>query len=250
MVNDRIGEIRKSNNCGLMKIVEYNGVRDITIKFKTGSVVKTRYDHFKRGTVKDPLFPSVFGIGYLGIGKFKAKINNKNTTEYQTWYNMLQRCYDPYIINKKLTYQDATVSEIWKNFQNFAEWHKKNYYDLFDEDVHLDKDIIKKGNKVYCPEFCAFVPQSINALLTKSDKARGKYPIGVSFNKHNKKYKSYMLINGKQKHLGYFSTSIEAFNSYKIAKEEQIQVVANKYKNILKAKVFDSLMNYKVFITD
>lgn len=37
----------------------------------------------------------------------------------------------------------------------------------------LDKDILNKGNKVYCPENCIFVPRRINNLFTKSNRVRG-----------------------------------------------------------------------------
>ena len=249
-MKNRTGEIRKSNNCGLMKIIEYTGSMDIKVKFKTGSIVKTQYGAFKRGDVKDPLFPSVFGIGFMGIGKYKPSINRKMTIEYQIWNSMLQRCYDPYRINKQPTYQNATVCKKWWNFQTFAEWHNKNYYELLDEDVQLDKDIIKKGNKIYSPEFCSFVPQSINMLFVKSDKIRGKYPIGIHFDKNSNKYKAQVKINGKQKHLGYFTTPVEAFDVYKIEKEKQIKIMALKYKEILDIRVYDSLMAYEVEITD
>jgi len=153
----RTGEIRKGNS-GLMKIIEYNGSNDIKVKFKTGPIVRTQYNHFKTGNVKDPLFPNVFGIGYFGVGKYKLSINGKNTIWYNAWHNMLRHCYDLYYINKNLTYQNVIVCEKWLNFQNFAEWFQNNYYELLDEEVNLDKDIIRKGNKVYSPEFCSFVP--------------------------------------------------------------------------------------------
>lgn len=38
---------------------------------------------------------------------------------------------------------------------------------------------------------------------------------GVSYNKKNKKWKAYININGKQKHLGYFSTAELAYEAYK-----------------------------------
>ena len=243
-------EIKKSKNCGLMKIIEYNGNRNIKVKFKTGSIIKTQYGAFKKGSVKDPLFPIVYGAGYLGIGKYKSKINGKATIKYDTWHSMIQRCYDPYYINKRLTYQDAAVCKFFLNFQNFAKWHREEYYELIDEKVELDKDIIKKENKIYSPEFCSFVPQSINNLLTKCDKVRGEYPIGVCFEKRSNKYRSQIQINGKSKHLGLFSTPTEAFQSYKCAKKKQIKVMANKYKNVLDIRVYDSLMDYNVEITD
>jgi len=68
-----------------MKIIEYNGCRDIKVKFKTGTVVKARYDHFKTGNVKDPLFPSIYKTGYLGIGKYKMSINSNHAIGYKIW---------------------------------------------------------------------------------------------------------------------------------------------------------------------
>jgi len=248
-LKNRTGEIRKGNY-GLMKIIEYNGWEDIKVKFKTGSIVKTNYSNFKKGKIKDPLFPIVCNIGFMGIGKYKAQINGKHTIEYRTWQNMLERCYNPYHINRRLKYQNVIVCEFFQNFQNFAEWHQENYYELVDERIELDKDIIKKGNKIYSPEFCSFVPSSINMLMIKCDKARGKYPIGVSSRKSTKKYYSRLKVNGKDKCLGLFSTPKKAFNTYKIAKENHIKIMANKYKDVLDTRVYDSLMDYKVEITD
>jgi hypothetical protein len=39
-------------------------------------------------------------------------------------------------------------------------------------------------------------------------------PVGVCFNKNDKKYQSYIYINGKQQHLGKFNTIKEASNVY------------------------------------
>ena len=249
-IKNRVGEIIESNQCGPMEIVEYKNNSDIKVKFKTGTILKTNYQSFKIGCIKDPLFPNVFEIGFMGIGKYKSSINGKHTIEYKTWQNMLKRCYDPYFINKHLTYQDVVVCDEWLNFQNLAKWHQENYYELLDESVHLDKDTIKIGNKVYSPEFCAFVPQSINNLLIKRDKLRGKCPIGVSFKKENNKYQAKIQINGKTKHLGYFSTQEKAFLTYKIAKEKYIKTMVNKYKDVLDIRIYDSLMQYKISITD
>lgn len=249
-MKNKIGEIRKSKNCGLMKIIEYNGAKDIKVKFKTGFITKTQYAHFKIGNVRDPLFYNIFGVGCFGIGKYKTIINSKKTTEYINWCNMLKRCYDPYTINKRLTYQNTIVCKEWLNFQTFAEWHQKNYYQIPGERIELDKDIIKRSNKIYCPEYCSFIPQSINSLLIKCDKARGKYPIGVDFDKNRNKYRSNLSVNGKNKHLGRFYTSLEAFNAYKIAKEKQIRIMANKYKQYLPKKIYSHLMIYNVEITD
>lgn len=246
--NKRIGETRKSNSCGMMEIIEYKKAMDIKVKFKTGSIIKTQYGQFKKGEVYDPLFPSVFGIGYMGIGKYKATANGSITIEYKKWHGMMQRCYDPYCINRQPRYINITVCKEWLNFQVFSEWFNNNYYEVKNERVELDKDIIKRGNKIYCPEYCSLVPQSINAMLTKNNKFRGEYPIGVY--KKTNRYIAVTNRNKKKRYIGNFSTPTEAFCAYKKEKEKEIKFRANKYKGVLNEKVYKSLIKYKVKISD
>ena len=86
---------------------------------------------------------------------------------------MLRRCYDEKLHKKYPTYIDCKVCEEWLNFQNFAKWYYNNYYEIENEKICLDKDILHKGNKIYSPDNCVFVPNNINVLFVKSDKSRG-----------------------------------------------------------------------------
>ena len=54
--------------------------------------------------------------------------------------------------------------------------------------MELDKDILVKGNKIYSPEACRFVPQYINTLLTNAGAARGELPCGGVALKPNPKF--------------------------------------------------------------
>lgn len=114
----------------------------------------------------------------------------------------------------------------------------------------LDKDILQKGNKLYSKETCCFVPLEVNSLLVKSDKARGEWPVGVSFNKARGKFEVYLKINGKTKNAGRFNTLEEAFQAYKLSKEAHIKVVAQQWQHLLDERVFQALMSYKVNIND
>ena len=69
-----------------MKIVEYNGKDDITVEFQDeyNAKVHTGYNNFKKGDVKNPYHPSVYGVGYLGEGKYNAYKNKKQTDAYNT----------------------------------------------------------------------------------------------------------------------------------------------------------------------
>ena len=157
---------------------------------------------------------------------------------------MLERCYSEKYQEKYPTYKNCTLDEKWYNFQIFAKWFENNYI----LGHQLDKDILIKGNKIYSPETCCFVPQEINKLFTKSEKARGSLPIGVR--KCNKRYKAIVKLNGKQRHLGTFDTPEEAFNAYKIAKELHIKEVADRWKGQISDRTYYAMYNYQVEITD
>ena len=258
LVEERINEENYNKYGTLMKIVEYNNAIDIIVEFQDEyrTKVHTSYQGFKKGEVKNPYDKTVYNVGYLGGEKYKTKINNKKTKAYEVWMKMLQRCYDPYFINKHLTYKDCFVCEEWHNFQNFCKWFYKNYYECNGEQMCLDKDILCKGNKIYSPETCIFVPQRINNLFIKSNVIRGKYPIGVYWHKKsNKLIAQCQIIDDdkyKQKHLGYFSLDrpFQAFTVYKNFKENYIKQVADKYKDLIPQKLYDVLYSYKVEIND
>ena len=248
---DRIGETRLNNNGEEMRIVRYGGKADIDVQFvKDGTIVEHReYKNFKKGYIKNPFFPSLFGIGFIGIGKFKPfDENGKPTKCHKVWRSMFARCYDPKYQEKYPTYKGCKVCREWWNFQVFAEWYYSHFYEIENEIMNLDKDILCKGNKVYSPENCVFVPQFINKLFVKCDKARGKYPIGVTKNGNN--FLAKVTKDKEQICLGTYDTPEEAFLVYKKAKEQYIKEVAEEYKNKIPQKLYDALMNYKVEIDD
>lgn len=200
--------------------------------------------------------PSIYGVGYIGKGKYKSSIKKKRTRCYSIWANMLQRCYDPYYINKRLTYKDVFVCEEWLCFQNFAEWYYKNVYNCNNERMCLDKDILVKGNKLYSPETCILVPERINMLFVKCDNIRGQYPIGVHYNKKDNRLQVRCRIykNNKSEriYLGQFPLNrpFQAFTCYKNFKENYIKQVADEYKDLIPAKLYDALYKWEVEIND
>jgi len=182
-----------------MTIVEYTDNKNMIVKFDgSGYLKKTNSSSFKKGAVKSPYCKSVCHRGYIGEGKYKIKVDGIVTKQYVDWHNMLQRCYSANFQATRPTYKDCTVCEEWHNFQVFAKWHDENYYEIESDSkrgMNLDKDILKKNNKVYCPEYCVYVPDRINLLFIKKNANRGNLPIGVS--KEGKKYSAQIVINGK-----------------------------------------------------
>ena len=251
---ERLGE-SKMMNCGeIAFIVNCACYNDITVQFKTtGELVKTRYSHFKNGFVKSRFTPSVYGIGIIGNEKSRDE-NGEIIKSYSVWKDMLMRCYYEKYQKKYPTYKDCYVCPEWLNYSNFKKWFNDNYYEIDGEQMALDKDILMKGNKAYSPNTCVFVPQNINKLFIKRNKARGKYPIGVYFNKDANKFiaQCNTFYNGKRqyKSLGSYNTIEDAFKVYKQFKEADIKQMADYYKEKIPNKLYEAMYNYKVEITD
>ena len=259
-MKDRIGEVNMSNEGYEMKIVKYNKATDIIIEFQDEYKARccVSYNNFKMGRVSNPYHKNVYDIGYKGVGNYKVSVNNKATKCYEIWIKMLQRCYAPYYINKNLTYIDCYVCDEWLCFQNFAEWFYKNYYECNNERMHLDKDILIKGNKVYSPKTCIFVPERINKLFTKRQNYRGEYPIGVTYNKNSNKLYVRCCVyednKNKRIFLGSFSTDKvdQAFYRYKKFKENYIKRVAEEYyqDDLIPEELYWAMYRWDVDIND
>ena len=264
---DRTGEANVSKEGCVMKIIEYNNANNIIVEFQGEYKyrLRTSYRHFKNGECKNPFYPSVYGHGYLGINKEgnAPKISElKNgkwvqTREAHKWGNMLQRCFDDKFKEKYPTYKDVTCCERWLCFVNFLEdfeiLKQECNWDV-GEKLNLDKDILHKSNKIYSLENCVLVPDYINFLFTKCEAKRGVYPIGVRYRKDVEKFQAQCNINGKRTGLGYYNTPQEAFNAYKIAKENEIKRIANDCVSkgfITKnSRLYKAMINYQVKIDD
>lgn len=252
---DRTGEENVNFQGCKMKIIKYNNATNIIVEFQDKYKCKiiSAYKEFKKGKIKNPYYPSVFNKGYMGQGEYNSRNKNgKQTVAYIKWKGMIERCYSEKSQEKHLTYKGCTVCEEWHNFQNFAKWYEENYYECNGEKMCLDKDILIKGNKIYSPKTCVFVPNTINVLFTKRQNKRGEYPIGV---KHNKRDNSLIVtcsVDGKMKHIGYFPLNrpFQAFYTYKIFKEKYIKQVADEYKNKIPKKLYEAMYEYKVEIND
>ena len=247
---DCVGKVCKSLNSGDFKILKYNDTANVVIQFlKTGYETTVELGNIKKGYVKDPYSPSVYGIGVFGT-KYPSRVNGVKTKEYKLWHSMLVRCYSDTIKKKHQTYIGCEVSDNFKSYEYFYEWCQKQI-GFGNKSWHLDKDLLIKGNKVYSEGTCVFLPQEVNTLLTKRTASRGEYLIGVSWHKTKKAFVARVNKNkGKQEYLGYFNTEIEAFNAYKTAKESFIKEQANKWKSQIDPRAYNALMNYQVEITD
>lgn len=243
----RVGEKWETKGCGKITIVAYTNAHNCDVKFEDGTIVKdVSYGNIKKGAVSNPNTPTAYGVGFIGQGKYSSKINGKITKVYDTWIGMFRRCYSKDFHIKYTTYKECVVDEYWHNFQIFAQWYEENYIN----DYQIDKDILVKGNKVYSPETCCFVPHEINSLFLTCKSKRGVYPVGVS--KKGSMFRATLTTQGKQKYIGIFTTPEEAFKAYKEVKEHQIKKTAIDYysRGKIPLKVYNAMYNYKIEITD
>lgn len=146
---------------------------------------------------------------------------------YATWQKMIERGYSQRRKKKSPTYQNVTVCEEWYIFSNFRNWWMHNNVAGW----HLDKDLLVKGNLIYSPETCAYVPDYLNKLLTDSAASRGDHPLGVHYITTSKinPYRSRCSIGGKRKHIGLFPTPKDAHRAWQVSKIKAIKEAITHY---------------------
>ena len=223
-----------------MKIIAYRSHDDIDIEFLDDfHYIKQHqaYSNFKTGGVKNPYDVTVNGVGYIGVGKYKTTLEDnqkRHTDEYNTWVTMLYRCYCD---EDTVYFKESSVCKEWLCYQNFAEWYSQNKYEVKGR-LHLDKDILFPGNKIYAPDKCILIPQRINMLFMNKTNKR-HLPNGIV------KYVNGYLAKYNEEELGVYKTLEEAYKVYSSKKKEDVIRVANEYKNIIPEKAYNALLAYE-----
>lgn len=211
-------------------------VKRFNIKFTdTGYTKLVQCGDFVRGSIKDLLSPSIVSVGYIGVGQYTS--NGDDVVCYQTWNDMLKRCYSPKSESDAKIYYKVAVAPTWHNYQVFAEWFYSNYTDGY----RLDKDLLVIGNKEYSPDTCCFVPIEVNSFLT------GKTGRGIYYCNRRKKWVAECCIgkirpNGKKRstRIGTYKDEMDALAAYKKVKLSLCDALENKYPN-LPSIIFDNI---------
>lgn len=185
---------------------------------------------------------TVYGMGYLGVGDYKAGSGEKGMSkEYILWTNMLSRCYGkPYRNNPSnpQRYEDCTVCEEWHNFQNFAKWcNEQPNFGRFR--YSLDKDLMEFGNTVYCPSKCCILSPSVNsAIKMVTWKQESDLPIGV----HRHTSGAYQSsLKGETK----YSSDSAALSVWYVEKKKKVlRELAETFKEEIPEVVYDNLTNW------
>ena len=84
------------------------------------------------------------------------------------------------------------------------------------EGLQLDKDLLVEGNKTYSEDTCVFVSPMVNTFTIDRGADRGKWLIGVHWNKEKGKFQSQCSnpFTGDREHLGYFPCEQQAHEAW------------------------------------
>ena len=158
-----------------------------------------------------------------------TKLNGKRAVLWQCefyskWLYMLQRCYSKSFQKSRPTYKGCQVCKEWLTFSNFKAWMETQEW----KEKELDKDILVSGNKLYSPETCAFVHRLLNSFSGSKNNANG-FLEGVSFFKRDGTFRSQAQnpFTGKNEHIGYFVSEIEAHQAWRNRKHEHALKLAD-----------------------
>lgn len=214
---------------GNLRILKYHDSMNCDVIFDTGTkLYGIPFYYLTNGNVKDPMYPSIHGVGYLGVGPFKTTENRKSTKLYNLFQSMLLRCYS----GKFPAYVGCSVVKRWHNFQNFCEdiiqmsnWNNEGF--------HLDKDLRVLGNKKYGPKYCSFVPVEINTSFES-----GEFK-GCSLNRG--RYVAHSSFSNKKKYLGSFDTEKQAHAAYLNARKIHLSKLAKRFRNSIHPDVYKNL---------
>jgi len=239
---ERIGLRFPTKHYGEIEIIDCKGYYDCTIRFQDGTInYNVEFGSIVKGNVKNYNQPTLYGVGYLGYGKYRAY---RKSIIYDKWRKILCRCYDEAELIKNPSYRGCEVDKKWHNFQNFAEWMTNKYNPDTMKRWELDKDILVKGNRVYSESTCCFVPKVINILFQTQPFKKSKLPLGIT--KNGKKYMVRISEGKNRPSLGNFSDLNKACSVYKQALEAKMKRVADEWKPLIEPEVYQAMYNYTV----
>lgn len=244
-ISVKAGDVFKNNVGEFVDVVCVKNAADITIRYrdKFAHEAKVTMFQLKNGNFKNPYTPSVRGVGFVGVGNYSPKTH---TEIYNAWQGIIQRCFDDKLKERYPKYKDVSLDNEWHNFQNFAKWYEEETKNRADDEVwQVDKDFSRA--KLYGPKTCVVVPKILNFLIVSHDNKRGEYPIGVTYRQETGKYRSRCQVgSGVPATVGEFETVEEAFQAYKVFKENRIKTVIEDYKQQLSERALDILRNYRI----
>lgn len=143
---------------------------------------------------------------------------------YAKWSSMIRRCYSDNHLKTHPSYEGCKVCDEWLVFSSFKRWMERQDW----SSKELDKDLLIKGNKVYSPDACCFLSQSVNSFIIDGSSRRGLLKLGVTAERGLFKAHCRNPFKNKTENLGRFKTEDEAHEAWRKRKlqiAEQISIL-------------------------
>lgn len=238
----KVGDVFHTKKGYKIVVTRRVSTRQVEVEFQTPVKYKVVVGttNLRGGAIKNLFAPNVEGIGYIGFAKVSG-----NSKCYSSWRGILKRVSENANAKDKVNYGDCSVCPEWLNLEVFSEWYNTQ---IVQEGWAIDKDLLVKGNKVYSPDTCIFLPPEINTFLTDRSNHRGSTPIGVCH--RNQKFEARCTSGGKNNYLGVYNTPEEAFSVYREFKISRAILLMDKWRGIIDQKATPALSRFTVDIDD
>lgn len=229
LYNQKISIAYKGDAIGrtLRKVLVYTFIEYNREKFKVNFTHQdtekfdiTNVEYTLKEKIK-PIKESISEIDRVGILKYG---------------NMVSRCSEKFQANHK-AYIGCSLSEEWKDRNNFIEWFRESVYLIKSiqgeiSKLQVEKDILIKDNKIYGPGRCLLVPIYINNYFTQKDSKLGLPGVTETRLKNGGvKYTANIrdFLGEQNRLIGRFYTPEAAHREYLKEKNRQLQEVVIPY---------------------
>ncbi len=251
-----VGDTRTNNNGNKFTVLEYYDANNVVIQWPCGATDSVTSGNIVAGSVRYYNERTVNGVGFLGYGRFVHGLRKVPDGKFaipkqlhRHWRHMLSRATGN---TRPARYCDAQVCEDWHNLQNFLEWAilQEGYNCVEDngKSWHLDKDIVVRGNKLYSPETCVFVPNEINTFFSDKDIGttgkRGVNHIQPASAGAQDGYVARCHVGSIREYLGYYDTPEQAHAAYFARKLSAARALADKWHGSVDVRVIRALRNF------
>lgn len=181
------GQTFASETCGEYTVLDEMG-RDgdgrslHVVQFReTGFSTTVRADVVQAGTIRDPFYPTVCGVGHVGSYELKTNLDHNL---YKVWSHMIERCYNANCKEFELYgAKGIFVCDRWLSFTNFREdcssmpgWLAKS---MDPRSRQIDKDYY--SSNYYSKETCVWITKRDNIRYQNARAFEVTTPDGETF---------------------------------------------------------------------
>ena len=154
------GRQHHKSKYGTIEVIESISPIEVKIIFLDSGFITTAHpEKIRAGTIADVNFPCVYGVGFIGSGRYQSGDGSRNCRAYEMWRGLLQVCYSVAYLEKSDTYKSCTVCEDWHNYQNFCAWYEQELL-TSTADMVIDKQAVLNGSKVFGSDSCILISTS------------------------------------------------------------------------------------------